>query len=161
MRNFIPEARTVRRMCGRAAHDHHGFSARVQVELFAFAHCFAGCIEGSHKNYPSLKLRVFINDITAKVKGRNEEVAEIAKKNKVMKKLKEQVEKKGLKLSVTEHGKEGKSKMIASCGFQENELRQFSKEEGVTLARTRASSLCSNVCCSLRGVPPRSTAPLL
>ena len=67
-----------------------------------------------------------------------------------MKKLKEEVEKKGLKLSVTENGK-GKSKMIASCGFLENELSQFSKEEGVTLAdsvetlgidlRTRVNSL--------------------
>ena len=35
--------------------------------------------------------------------------------------------------SVTENGKEGKSKMIASCGFLENEPSQFSKEEGVTL----------------------------
>ena len=51
-----------------------------------------------------------------------------------MKKLKEEVEKKGLKLSVTENGKEGESKMIASCGFLENELSQLSKEEGVTLA---------------------------
>ena len=41
---------------------------------------------------------------------------------KVMKKLKEEVQKKGLKLSVTEHGKEGKSKMVASCGFLENDL---------------------------------------
>ena len=40
----------------------------------------------------------------------------------------------GLKLSVTEDGKEGKSKMIASCGFLDDELRQFSKEEGVMLA---------------------------
>ena len=45
----------------------------------------------------------------------------------VMKKLKEEVEKKGLKLSVTENGKEGKSKMIRSCGFSEDELRQCSK----------------------------------
>ena len=51
-----------------------------------------------------------------------------------MKKLKEEVEKKGLKLSVTANGKEGKGKMIASCGFLENELSQFSKEEGATLA---------------------------
>ena len=54
---------------------------------------------------------------------------------KVMKKLKEEeVEKTGLKLLVTENEKEGKSKMIASCGFLESELSQFSKEEGVTLA---------------------------
>ena len=41
---------------------------------------------------------------------------------------------KGFKLSVTENGKEGKSKMITSCGFQEHEPSQFSKEEGITLA---------------------------
>ena len=45
------------------------------------------------------------------------------------------MEKKGLKLSVTENGKEGKSKMVASCGFLERvNLSQFSEEEGVTLA---------------------------
>ena len=79
---------------------------------------------------PSLKLRVFVDDITALVKGMNKEVAEMA--NKVMKKKKEEVEEEGLKLSVTGNGKEGKSKMIASCGFLENELSQFSKE-GLTL----------------------------
>ena len=52
----------------------------------------------------------------------------------VMKMLKEEVEKKGLKLSVTENSKEGKSKMIASCGFLENELHQFRRVGGVTLA---------------------------
>ena len=36
-------------------------------------------------------------------------------------------------MSVSENGKEGKSKMIASCGYLEGELRQFSKE-GVALA---------------------------
>ena len=63
-------------------------------------------------------------------KGKNRDVAEMAKK--VMKKLKEEVDGKGLELSMTEGGKEGKSKMIASCGFLENELRQYNKEEGVT-----------------------------
>ena len=52
----------------------------------------------------------------------------------VKKKLKEEVERKGLKLSVTENDEEGKSKMIVSCGFLEEELRQFSEEEGVTMA---------------------------
>ena len=84
------------------------------------------------KIYPPLKLRVFVDGITALLKGRNKEVAEKAKK--VMKKLKEEVEKKCLTLSVTENGKEGKSKMIASCGFLENELRQCSKVGGVTMA---------------------------
>ena len=80
------------------------------------------------KIYLTLKLRVFVADITAVAKGKNREVAEMAKK--VVKKLKEEVVKKGLKLSVTENGKEGKSKMIVSCGFLENEPSQFSKEEG-------------------------------
>ena len=42
--------------------------------------------------YTTLKLSFFVDDITALVKGKNEEVAEMAKK--VMKKLKEDVEKK-------------------------------------------------------------------
>ena len=49
----------------------------------------------------------------------------------VMKKLKEEVEGEGLKLSVTENGK---NKMIASCGFLENEQRHYSEDEGVTMA---------------------------
>ena len=58
--------------------------------------------------------------------------------------------KKASKLSVNENGKEGKSKMIVSCGFLEAELCQCSKE-GVTMAesvetlgvdlRTRAKNL--------------------
>ena len=47
-----------------------------------------------------------------------------------------ELERKGLKLSVTEDGKEGKSKMIASCGFLEEKLRECSKEEGVTIAES-------------------------
>ena len=68
---------------------------------------------------------------TAVVKGKNKEVTVLAKK--VMKKLKEEVEIKCVQLSVTENGKEGKSKTIALCGFLENDLRQVSKEEGVVL----------------------------
>ena len=34
------------------------------------------------------------------------------------------------------NGEEGKSKVVASCGFLENELRQFSREEGVTVANS-------------------------
>ena len=72
------------------------------------------------KIYLPLKLRVFVDGITALVKERNKEMAEMAKK--VMKKLKEEVEKEGLRLSVTENGRREKSKMIASCGFLEEEL---------------------------------------
>ena len=73
-----------------------------------------------------------MDDFTALLKGKNRGVAKMAKM--VMKKLKEQVKKKGLNLSDTEKGEEGTSKMIASCGFLETELRQFSGEEGMTLA---------------------------
>ena len=54
--------------------------------------------------------------------GKHRDIAEMAKK--VVKKRKEEVQKKGLKMSATENGKEGQSKMIASCGFLENEFRQ-------------------------------------
>ena len=63
------------------------------------------------KFYPPIKLRVFVDDITALLMRKNREVSEMAKK--VIKKLKEEVERKGLNLSVTEDGKEGKSKMMA------------------------------------------------
>ena len=65
------------------------------------------------KIYPPLKLRVSVDDITALLVVKNKVVAGMAKK--VMKKLREEVERKGLELSVTEDGKEAKSKMIASC----------------------------------------------
>ena len=51
---------------------------------------------------------------------------------KVMNKVREEAEKKGLKLSVDENGKQGKSNMVASCGFLEKELQQCSKK--VTMA---------------------------
>ena len=50
----------------------------------------------------------------------------------VMWRLREEVERKGIKLSVYEGGQKVKSKMIASCGVLEEELRQCS-EEGVTM----------------------------
>ena len=73
-----------------------------------------------------------MDDITSQFVGKNKVVADMAKK--VMKRLREEVERKGLKLSCNGNGKEGKNKMIASCGFMEEELRQCSKEEGVSMA---------------------------
>ena len=40
-----PVASAVWRMCGRAAPDHHGHSAGVQVELLVIDKCVAGCAE--------------------------------------------------------------------------------------------------------------------
>ena len=74
----------------------------------------------SQKIYPPLKLRVLVDDITALLMGKNKVVAGMAKK--VMKWLREEVARKGLKLPANENGKEGKSKMIASCGFLERKI---------------------------------------
>ena len=52
---------------------------------------------------------------------------------KVMKKLKEEVEKKGFKLSVTENRAGGEEQDDCVMWFLGNELRQYSKE-GVTMA---------------------------
>ena len=79
------EASAVRRMCGGAAPDHHGHHARVQVELLASAYCAARRTEGSNKHLPPLKLRVFVDDITALLMVKNKVVAEMAKQ--VMKKF--------------------------------------------------------------------------
>ena len=54
--------------------------------------------------YPRLKLRVFVDDVTALLRWKTKVVAEMAKK--MMKKWKDEVERKGLDLSVTEDGKE-------------------------------------------------------
>ena len=114
----------VRRMCGRAAHDHHSCPARVQWSCLLVRIVLQDALNEVTKICPPLKLRVFVYDITALLMVKNKVVAELAKK--VMKKLKKEVERKGLKVSVTEDGKEGKSKMIVSCGFLESELSQFS-----------------------------------
>ena len=69
-----------------------------------------------------------MDDITALVKGRKRSGGK---------------EKKGLNLSVTENDKEGRSKMIASCGLLENELSHCCKKEGVVGVdiRTRVKRL--------------------
>ena len=72
-----PEVCTVRRMCGRTAHNHHCCLARVQVELFAFLRIVLQDALSEATNIcppPSpprpLKLSVFVDDITALVKGK-------------------------------------------------------------------------------------------
>ena len=67
-------------MCGGAAPDHHGHPARIQVELDDITARFGGKEQGIGRNA--------------------EECVELF--------FKEKVERKGLKLSVTEDGKEGK-----------------------------------------------------
>ena len=48
-----------RRMCGRAAADHHGHPARVQVELLALRIVLQDALSEVIKNYSPLKLWVF------------------------------------------------------------------------------------------------------
>ena len=71
-------------MCGRAANNHIGYPAEVEVELLALADCVAACVMLGSKFYPTLKLRVFVDDITALLRRKNKVMAEMAKK--VMKK---------------------------------------------------------------------------
>ena len=54
-----PEASAVRRMRGGSAPDHHGYLARVQVELFVLMHYSAGCVERTHKKLPRLEAEGF------------------------------------------------------------------------------------------------------
>ena len=46
---WASEKGAIRRMCGRAIANHHGHFARIQVELFANAHCVARCTEWGHE----------------------------------------------------------------------------------------------------------------
>ena len=62
---------------------------------------------------------------------------------KGIKKLKEEVERKGLELSVTENGKEGKSKMIASSSFFEGRAASMRQR------RSDAGRQCGNAGCRL------------
>ena len=51
-----------------------------------------------------------------------------------LKKSKREVEEKGLKLSITEGEKEGKSKVIASCRYLKERFQECSIREGVVVA---------------------------
>ena len=53
---------------------------------------------------------------------------------KVLKKLKRDAEEKGFTLSITEGGKEGKSKVITSSRYQEKKFQECSKKGGVAMA---------------------------
>ena len=91
-----------------------------------------GALHEVTKIYPLLKLKVFVDDITALLRGRTSYWMKWQRK--VMKKLREEVCRKGLKfVSDQRSGRKERSNMIAPCGCLENELRQFSRE-GVTKA---------------------------
>ena len=78
-----------------------------------------------------MKLKVFVDDVQACLEGRNTELSEIAEK--VLKTMRMEVEKKGLKLSFTEGGMEGNSKFIAPCRYVDEKFQECS-ERGVGIA---------------------------
>ena len=80
------------------------------------------------QTYPSLKSRVFVDDITPFINGRNKVLVKLAEK--VLKKLNENC----LKLSITEGGTEGKRKAITFCKYLEEWFQESSKKEEVALA---------------------------
>ena len=84
------------------------------------------------KVHPPMILKVFVEDITAFPAGRNKDLAGIA--GKVLKAMCMEVEEKGPKLSITERGEEGDSKVVASCIYLEGKFQECSKREEVGLA---------------------------
>ena len=79
-----------------------------------------------------------MDDITALLKRRNKEFAELAER--VLEKLKKEVEKKGLELPITEGSKEDKNKVIAPCRYLEEKLREGSKRKGVVVVDLRTQT---------------------
>ena len=119
-----------------AMRAHFEHQRRVQFEgcVVELLEAIMAILPGS--KWSCLLLRIVLQDALSEVtkftrrystiERTNKEVSEMARK--VMREFQEEVEEKGLKLSITETGKEGKSKMIASCGYLEEKLRQCSKE---------------------------------
>ena len=83
------------------------------------------------KVYPPMEFKVFVDNITACLEGRNKELSDIS--DKVLRVMRMEAEEKGSKLPVTEGGKEGKSKVIASCSNVEEKF-QHSSNKGEGLA---------------------------
>ena len=99
-------------MCGGPAPNHDGHPLRVKVEL-----------PPGDESLPASEIEVVVDDITPFLDGRNKELT--GKAEKVLKSIQIKVEEKGLKLSVTEGGKERR----VATWFQE-----CSKGGGVGLA---------------------------
>ena len=78
------------------------------------------------KVFPPLKLKVFVEDITAFMEGRYNELAGIAEK--VLMSIKGKVEENCSKLSNTEGGKVGQGKVMAMCGYLEETFWECNKK---------------------------------
>ena len=83
---------------------------------------------------------LFVDDVTAFMKGRNKGLVEMAEM--VLKNVAREVYEKGLKLSITEGGKEGAEQGNHSCRYLEERFQERSKKGGVALdLRTRTKHL--------------------
>ena len=77
---FEHQRRVQCKVCG-AAPKHHGHSPLVAMELLASSHCVQpDALSEVVKVYLPMKLKVFVDDITACLQGRNEELPETAEK---------------------------------------------------------------------------------
>ena len=77
-----PEEGAVRRMCGRTVANHRGILPGSEWSCLILRILLQDALSEVLKIYPPLKLRVFVDDNTAPVKGRNKEVAEIVSHGK-------------------------------------------------------------------------------
>ena len=83
--------------------------------------------------YLSMRLKVIWHDNTARLEGRNKKLSKIVEK--VPKMMRMEVVEKDVQLSITEGGKEGKSKAIASCRhILKTSVRNTINRKGVGIA---------------------------
>ena len=108
------------------APDDHGHSTKVEVELLEEA------LREAPKVYPSMKMKIFVDDIKMYLLGQNTELPKIIEE--VPTKLKEESGKVGLFVSLTVRKKAGNSNMIASREYWEERQRNCGEREGVYLA---------------------------
>ena len=87
----------------------------VKLELLILRMVLQDALSEVVKRYPPMNMKVFADDITACLEGRNKELPEIAEKVLTTRRM--EVEEKCLELSVTEGETDGKSKVIASCSY--------------------------------------------
>ena len=107
-----------RGMRGGPAADHHGYSSQIKVELCASANCVAGRFERN-------------DDIKLHFCRTNQEV--ISTVLKVRGKLKYEVRKAKFKLSLTEEGGKGKSKLVASNKCLQSKLLKLCDDERIAI----------------------------
>ena len=95
-----PAARSVSRVRRGAAPEHHSYVPGSTWSCLLLRIVLQDALSEVMKVCPPLKLRVFVDDIGAFMKGRNKVLPGIAEE--VLRSMKMEVEEKGLRLSITE-----------------------------------------------------------